>query len=373
MTESPSTSVLVLNARPLWIRLLFRELGRHVPTTGAVFHLDPTDAPVSEDALVEAPGWTLTSVRLPRRSFGRLAAWHAPHIHRRLVGTFGQPDVVVFTEPSQRALCNRFAGTTRIYYVADDYRKDYGYTPGAVEAWERQIVPNVEHVVCVSDALADSLVERLPLTRDGILVSANGLPAGAITEASFGCRTSGTHAVPACERPLAGVFGTINRRIRLDWLRQLLDSLPWLNLLLVGPRVELDADHREHWDYLSAHTRCTIVGEVGYYELFRYASQVDLGLIPLTDDGINPTCSPTRFFTQLPFGQPIVASESSLQLREFQPLVTISTTLSNFISTVEGLYRIGFDDRLADARRAAAREHTWEKRAECLYQRLIHR
>jgi hypothetical protein len=173
------------------------------------------------------------------------------------------------------------------------------------------------------------------------------------------------------ERPVAGVFGTINRRIRLDWLRDLVDALPWLNLLLVGPKTDLNDEQLDDWRYLADHARCTIVGQVDYYELFRYAAQVEIGLIPLSNSGINPASSPTRFYTQLPFGQPIVASESSLQLREFEPLVTIATTPLEFIQKVEELYLVDFDDHLADRRRVTAREHTWERRAEFFYQELI--
>ena len=98
---------------------------------------------------------------------------------------------------------------------------------------------------------------------------------------------------------------------------------------------------------------------------------MEIGLIPLTNDGINPASSPTRFYTQLPFGQPIVASESSLQLQEFEPLVTIASTLSEFIEKVEELYSANFDDQLAETRLATARQHTWEERAEFLYRDLF--
>jgi hypothetical protein len=371
MTEQSEASVLVLNARPLWIRLLFRELGKFVPTTGVTFRFSPDDAPVTEHDLVEAPGWRLASVDLPKKSFGRLAALYAPWLYRKLKKRFGRPSVVVFTQPCQRFLCRYFAGARRIYYVADDYRWDYGWDPRSVEAWERGIADNVEHIVCVSDALANSMVERLGLNREQMFVSANGMPASVIPgDRPCDHEFSPVMALPDT-RPLAGVFGTINRRIRLDWLRDLVDALPWLNLLLVGPKRDLSDGQLDDWRYLAGHARCTIVGQVEYYELFRYAARVEIGLIPLNSEGINPASSPTRFYTQLPFGQPIVASEGSLQLRDFVPLVTIATTCIDFIREVEALYLAGFDDHLADRRRAAAREHTWERRAESFFQELI--
>lgn len=371
MFDQPESSVLVMNARPLWIRLLFRELGRFVPTTGVIFHLGSDDPPVTEFELAEAPGWSLVPVDIPRRSFGRLAALYSPWIHRRLTKRFGRPQIAVFTQPSQRYLCRRFAGSRRIYYVADDYRWGYGWDPDAVEAWERTIVHNVEHVVCVSDALATSMVERLGVERERVLVLANGMPASLIPEGGPADGELPRETILPDKRPLAGVFGTISRRVRLDWLRELLDALPWLNLLLVGPRTELGDTQLEDWRYLATHARCTVIDQVDYYELFRYAACVDIGLMPLTNDGINPSSSPTRFYTQLPFGQPIVASESSLQLREFEPLVTIVNSLSEFIQKVEELYQVDFVDELADRRRETARQHTWERRAESFSQEFL--
>ena len=371
MLERLQPSVLVVNPRPLWIRLLFRELGKFVPTTGVTFHLGSEDAPVTEIELAEAPGWSLVPMRLPRRSFGRLAPLFAPWIHRQLIKNFGRPRLVVFTQPSQRCLCGYFADTRQIYYVADDYRWGYGYEPDSVETWERIIVNHVEHVVCVSKALAQSIVERYRLSEDRISVSANGMPASLIPENGVGGLGSPLETILPEVQPLAGVLGTINRRVRLDWLRAVVDELSWLNLLLVGSRTELSDEQLEDWRYLAGHSRCTIVGPVDYYELFRYAARVEIGLIPLTNDGINPASSPTRFFTQLPFGQPIVASESSLQLREFEPLVSIVSTLPEFIQKVEALYRVDFDDELADRRRETARRHTWEGRAERFFQELV--
>lgn len=364
--------MLVLNARPLWIRLLFRELGRFVPTRGIVFHPERGSPPVTEDELPDAPGWSLHPFEIPRRSLGRLAWAHAYPMRRRLERRFGRPGTVVFTQPCQRSLCSHFKGVQRIYYAADDYRWDYGWQPRQVESWERQIVENVDRIVCVSRALADSMARRFGIAEERFFVSANGMPEAVIPrQRANGCATGSTVESLIHKRPLAGVFGTISKRIRLDWLKGLVDALPWLNLALVGPRADLDTSQQKDLAYLDAHPRCTVLDAVDYYELFRYAAAVQIGLLPLAANGINPTSSPVRFYTQLPFGQPIVASESSLQLEEFGPLVTIAKTLPEFIRKIDDLKRVDFDDRLAEERRATARQHTWESRAESLFNTLI--
>ena len=371
MHRSRDNRVLVLNSRPLWVRLLFRALGRFVPTSGVVFHLTARDTPISEFDLGQASGWELHSVELPRRSFGRMAPVFAPWIKKRLERKFGWPTVTVITDPSQRALCRHFEGTYRVYYVADDYRWGYGWDPQAVESWERIIIGNVEKVVCISNALAQSLQSRLNVEQERIYVSSSGMPANAIPERPGAGVGSAQRDIFSDRRPLAGVLGTIDSRIRLDWLRQLIDMLPWLNLLLVGPLAELEDRQVADWQYLKEHPRCVIAGEVQYYDLFKYAAAVDVGLIPLTGEGINPTSSPTRFFTQLPFGQPIIASDGSLQLSDFRPLVWITRTAQDFIQKVEDLRRTDFEDGMAAQRHAAAYEHTWERRAENFYRELI--
>jgi len=363
--------VLVLNARPLWVRLLFRALGRFVPTKGVVFNLINGDVPISEAELEEAVGWQLRSVELPRRSFGRMAPLFAPWIRRRLELSCGRPGVTIFTQPTQRSLCRHFAHTRRIYYVADDYRWGYGWAPNAVESWERIIVANVEKVVCVSNTLADSFHERLQVERERLHVSASGMPARMIPKSLEPVADRPESNLFADRRPLAGVLGTIDNRIRLDWLRGLIDTLPWLNLLLVGPIAELESDQLADWAYLHNHPRCIVVGEVEYYELFKYAAAIDIGLIPLSGEGINPGSSPTRLYTQLPFGKPIVASSGSQQLRELEPLVWIAETPQEFTQKVHDLRCANFDDGMAPRRHAAAHEHTWERRAESFYQDLV--
>jgi hypothetical protein len=91
-------------------------------------------------------------------------------------------------------------------------------------------------------------------------------------------------------------------------------------------------------------------------------------VIPLGEDGINPTCSPVRLFTQLPFGQPILATSGCQQLEEFAPLVRICQSPEELIEVLSELRKRGFDDGLRLARWQAAHEHTWEKRAAGLYQ-----
>ena len=371
MPERGDERVLVLNARPLWVRMLFRALGRFVPTTGVVFNLVNGDAPLSEAELEAAVGWELHTVDLPGRSFGRMAPLFAPWIRRRVELACGRPGITVFTQPTQRSLCRCFAHTRRIYYVADDYRWGYGWAPSVVESWEKVIVAQVEKVVCVSNALADSFHERLQVERKRLHVSASGLPARMIPESVEPIVETPEGDIFADRRPLAGVLGTIDSRIRLDWLRALIDALPWLNLLLVGPKAELESSQLADWTYLNSHPRCVVVGEVEYYELFKYAAAIDIGLIPLSAEGINPGSSPTRFYTQLPFGKPIVASSSSRQLREFEPLVWIAETPQEFTQRVHELRCANFDDGMAPRRHAAAYEHTWERRAERLYRELM--
>lgn len=363
-------SVLVLNARPLWVRLMFRELGKFIPTTGVVLRTGEKAPSVSEHNLGIRPGWLLEHFDIPRRSLGPLAAAYSFWLFRRLTKRFGRPGWVVFTSPDQRCLCRYFSDSRRIYYVTDDYRWDYGWDAATVESWEQTIVKNVDRIVCVSNALAGSLAERLPAAKESIFISPNGLPASAIPDGSDFLSEWRHEGVEAQMHPVAGVLGTINGRIRLDWLRDLIDALPWLNLILVGPVTTLSDEQIGDWSYLSGHSRCKVTGPVEYHEMFEYASGIDLGLIPLANGGINPGCSPVRFFTQLPFGQPIIASAGCQQLQEFGPLVSIASTSLEFIRQVEALRSVNFDDGLSEERRQAAQNHTWEKRAENFYREL---
>lgn len=364
------TGVLVLDASDTWVRLPFEALGRLVPTSGVIPTVHrwrwafPGPAPAGT-------GWREVTVHVTPRALGRLSPALAGLNASLLRRACPDATVVCATRPDQRAWLGRFPGCRRFYYAADDFSTSYGWPAARVHEWEREMLARADGVIAVSEALAERFTERYRWPRARVHVSPNAFPRRFLPAAPPDRPAPLPGAAAAAPRPVLGVLGTISSRIRLDWMRAIADALPWLHVLFVGPVRDLDTGQRDDLRRLESAANCSFTGAVGYEDLFGYAAGVDAAFLPLGDGGINPAASPVRFFTHLPFGQPILATPGCRQVREFAPLATVCDSPGQAVEALRDLRARGFDDGLRGARWEAAGAHTWEARAEELRRVLL--
>lgn len=359
--------VLVLDVRDVWVRMPFLALGRLTPTTC----LQPRTG---------APGWPLDAlglraapidagdVRAPSltpRALGRLSGKLAPINKRVLSRCCPEAGTVVFTRPDQRAFARHFEGVHRIYYAGDDFSHEYGWPADLVYRWEQQLLEHTDHVICVSEALARVFEERYGWSPERTMVSPNGCPADVIPSSCPATNAPLPKSL-ALERPVAGVLGSLSKRTRLDWLRRLVDSLPWLNWLFIGPAQGLPDGEGSDLDWLRRHPRCRFLGARPYEELLAYSAMIDVAVIPYSEGGQNRVGTSTRLFGHLPFAQPVLASRGCEQMEEFEPLARVFDSVDSMAAALEGLRQVDFDDGRREARWLAARENTWERRAESI-------
>ena len=298
---------------------------------------------------------------VPRLPWG--AVWR-PGFHGALLRPLARAaGTVIFTRPDQAPLLPEFRGCRVIYYAADDYAR---YGTGSL-AEERALVRAAAQVICVSAELARRIGERHGLPAKHIAVSPNGVPAAWIPPDCPGVPSRLPEGL-AEKRPLAGVIGRVSSRIRLDWLVRAVEALPWLHFLFVGDvePEELAAADAPLLRQLRANPRCTFVGRRPYKRLPGFAAALDVALLPFSAESVNPAGSAMRFFLQLPFGTPILATPGCLQLEEQGDLLTLCRGPGELVGALETLRAAGFEDSRRHARWAASRLHTWEARADTL-------
>ena len=357
--------VVVADSQALWIRLPFEQLGKHLSVIGLkpqAFWNQLKNRPL----LPRGAGYREASLSLPPRAFGRLGAWFAPMAALQVRRICGRPKAMVYTFPVHRVYPRWFPRTPSFYYASDDYSQDYGFDPSRVLNWERQLLHQVRHVFAVSAALADLLAVRHEVPREKFTVVPNGLPETQIPTGLPERPKPAPDPVPAHFRPLIGILGGINKRLRLDWLLQAVEALPWSHWAFVGPIGELDAASEAAMLALQAHPRCCFTGGQPYERLFEFAASFDAAVIPMSEQGINPTCSPVRFFTQLPFGQPILSTPGCRQMQEYPSCVTECETVDSMISSLEAIERLKFEDGKKAERWNLAKQATWRCRADVL-------
>lgn len=357
--------VVVADAHALWIRLPFEQLGRHLPVIG----LKPVSSwrwwqnkPLPR----QVAGYREAGLSLPPRAFGSLAECFAPMAALQIRRICGRPKAMMYTFPVHRVYPRWFPRTPSFYYASDDYSQDYGFDPDRVLSWERQLVRKVRHVFAVSAALADLLAARHEVSRQKFTIVPNGLPQAQIPERLPERPAPAPDPVPAHFRPLIGVLGGINKRLRLDWVLQAVEALPWSHWAFVGPIGELDAASQAAMSVLRTHPRCCFTGGQPYERLFKFAASFDAAVIPMNEHGINPTCSPVRFFTQLPYGQPILVTPGCRQMQEYSLCVTGCETAESMISSLKALESLKFDDGKKADRWNLAKQATWQCRADVL-------
>lgn len=354
--------VVVADVHALWIRLPFEQLGTHLPVVG----LRPSASwrlQECQSLSCETTGYQEIDFPLPPRVFGRLGAWLAPFTMLQIRRACGVPKAIVYTFPVHRVYPRWLGRIPSFYYASDDYLEEYGFHSGKVAAWERSLASSVNHVFAVSEALADLLAERHRLPREKFTVVPNGLPGPWIPDSPPGCPAPAPHLLPAHFRPLVGVLGGISRRLRLDWVLQAVEALPWSHWAFVGPIGEMDEGSASTLRQLQAHPRCCFPGGQPYEKLAEFAAAFDVAVIPLNSEGLNPSCSPVRFFTQLPFGQPILATPGCRQLDEYSQVVSRCASADDLISKLAELAARGFDDGLKTERWLLSKRCTWEQRA----------
>jgi glycosyltransferase involved in cell wall biosynthesis len=281
---------------------------------------------------------------------------HAPML-RRIAGDAG---AVIFTRPDQAPLLPAFARLFKIYHAVDDYSA-YSRSWGDQE---RALLAEADHVIAVSTALGRALGERHPIAPERLTILPNAVAAAGIPARC----PDGPAPLPegiTLPRPIAGVVGRLSSRLRLDLLLELADGLPWLNWLFVGDveREELVPAERPLLERLLRHPRCRFVGRRAFRDLPGFARAFDVAILPYSARSTNPLGSPMRFFLQLPFGTPMLATPGCLQVAEFAPLVRVCATAAAMAGALEALRASNFDDGLRQQRWTAAGRNTWEARA----------
>ncbi|EKD74361.1 MAG: hypothetical protein ACD_44C00478G0003 [uncultured bacterium] len=361
--------VLVLTTKDVWLREPFMALGDFIPTVGLVVKESPWRWLCNKKIKYKNKfkEWEFTFPNYTFSKFYKFFYFILFFYFKKLVG---DPKVVVFTYPDYFFVAKFFKKSKKIYYVADDFSLAYGYPTKWLQKCEKNMISNVDDVVVVTDVIKERFVKYYKVDPTRIHIVSNAVRASMIP-ASFSPHSSSMLPcpIPSHFRPLAGVAGTIDPpRINLAWLGDVVKRVEWLYWVFVGPVGKFDdpADQK-YLEFLMNSPRCCFIGWQPYDELGKYAAAFDIGVIPYSDKGINPTTLPVRFFTQLPYGQPILASYISPALLKYVPLLKLCKTVEDFEREVNFLKINKFDDGLRKQRWEFSKKNTWSCRAQQLY------
>jgi glycosyltransferase involved in cell wall biosynthesis len=219
--------------------------------------------------------------------------------------------------------------------------------------WEEELACRAEIAICSSVGLR----ELLPRGPGGSYVVPN-----ACSEWHLQMAHRAPSSRPPATRPVLGFIGGLHARaLDVECLRHVARTRPDWRLVLIGP---CDPALRRR---LGRQPNVELPGRVPHDQAQARLRDFDVGLIPYRVGGRIDYVYPKKLHEYLAAGRPVVATDMP-ELRPFRDVVRIGHTPDEFVRQIAACLVESADParsaRRIAARRAVARENTWEKRAE---------
>jgi GT2 family glycosyltransferase/glycosyltransferase involved in cell wall biosynthesis len=237
----------------------------------------------------------------------------------------------------------------RIVYDCMDHHAGFDNNAAAILEAERQLIADADVVVVTSDGLAREVEAD---ARHVIVVRNAG------DFAFFSNRPPVVFEDPA-RRPVIGYYGAIATWFDVDLVRAVARAFPEALILLVG------ADTAGVGSALADIGNVRCVGEVKYEELPYWLHGFDVCLLPFKVLPLTLATNPVKVYEYLAAGKPVVAVDLP-EMRQFDGLVDVAADERAFVDAVGRLLSGNEAPVQAAARRAFARNQTWEQRADQL-------
>jgi hypothetical protein len=369
-------SVVVLDANFLWTRQLFGELASRVP----VLFLEPRDLVTawgagwrpSTDYAFRQLGPNLEAKRyvFPPGWFSRcfapferlLAAEIRRWMDRRGVTRTG----IAISYPHYAPVVRRVRPAASIYYWSDDFRSYWPSRRHRTAALEHAAVELTDLTMCASDAKARELAGEVPRSRDRIGVLIHGHHPALLAGASDRRPAELPADLAGLPRPIVGHWGHVSRHVDFEIVHAVAKALPGATLLFVGPIATDMGDEQRWFERCRALPNVRFAGPRPYDAVASIVPAFDVCLaLYRPDQPFTRLTNPSKIRDYLATGRPIVTTALPDVVRYWSSMLRIGRTPCEFAAHVRDV--LDGHDRSAEARLAFAREHTWTRAADRLW------
>jgi glycosyltransferase involved in cell wall biosynthesis len=284
---------------------------------------------------------------------GVLALWVA--VLRLLLG-FASRDVLLYVSNVYYGRILPFLPRRAALYDCNDNHLAFPGTPHWARGYFERVVTGVDAVV-ISQPLLREEIE--PLRRQGIVEIGNGV------DFELFDRAWASPTIPmeigALPSPRIGYAGALAEWLDFSLFEHLASRFSQASLVLVGPAVGSDAAAR----LAATHANVHWLGPKPHAELPHFVAAMDVCLIPFRLTPLTRGVNPNKLYEYFALGKPVVSTDFSPYIREFEPLVHVGRTPEEVAERVSQSLQTPGD---AEARRAVAREHGWDRAAAAMRQ-----
>jgi glycosyltransferase involved in cell wall biosynthesis len=281
-------------------------------------------------------------------------------LNRRLVGKAVRraiagmpPPIVVTTLPVVADLVGAFPAVRWVYYCVDDFGVWPGLDGRTMRKLEAELVPKVDACVAVSETLQrhlSKLGKESHLLTHGVDLAHWTAPVPSDTPVSL----AGLAELP---RPLVVFWGVIDRRMDVNFVRAVCESLEGGTVLFVGPQDDPDPA-------LLALPRVRALPPVPFADLPRLAAAASVLVMPYADLPVTRAMQPLKLKEYLATGKPTVV-RSLPSTGAWADGMDVATTPEAFAAAVNERLRTGLPTEQREARRRLDAEG-WAAKAALL-------
>lgn len=213
--------------------------------------------------------------------------------------------------PAAEQLLERGVAGSLWYCRWDRYEAaaDAGRSSRLLARWHEAMAQRSELTFCVSGRLAE--LERAA-GREAIVVglSADDFPGEPLASVPRGrelVRRAAAGRLPEEGTPVAVSLGHLGRRTDWRWLREAVERIPQLTLLLVGAWHDDEVGSDPDYQWLRTQPRIVWLGSLDDDDAAAVIAQADVGLVPFLRDDFNNAGLPTRILKYARLGRPTIA------------------------------------------------------------------
>lgn len=246
-----------------------------------------------------------------------------------------------------------------VYDCFDDHlSQDRGLWPANLEGREKAILFQANLVLTVSEKLLNLLQGQA----NRVCLLPNGVDYGLFARA-----VSPEMIIPpelvVFPSPIIGFVGKISPLLDFELLAWLAAGHPEWNFVFIGDKSsEKNLSGKTGYSLFKRSSNVHLIGPKNHTNLPSYIKAFDVCLIPYLLEGQIPFSSPLKLYEYLASGQPIV-SVNIPQVAEFEPLVYVARTKSEFELCLNRALTEGRNNELYEQRLKEAQRNSWEKRA----------